>query len=148
MKLDTNGSNPNVIEELLNENLLDYLAMDIKTTYDKYSVVIGSKLNKTNIVKSINIIKKSNCDHEFRTTIIKDYHDEETIRKICKIIDGDKYFLQMFQESENVLNKKLSPYSEKELIEIYKKIKKDFSNVNIRGIKNELYKEEELKCIK
>ena len=68
IKLDTNGSNPDIIGKLLNKKLLDFIAMDIKAPFDKYESVCGVKINILNIKKSINIIKNSQIAFEFRTT--------------------------------------------------------------------------------
>ena len=91
VKLDTNGSNPNLLEELIKEKLLDYVAMDIKNIFSKYEEVINAKVKIDNIKKSIEILKNSEIDHEFRTTIIKNYHDKEKkkkyIFKILKIVN-------------------------------------------------------------
>lgn len=69
IKLDTNGSNPNMIENLLQEDLIDYIAMDIKAPLRLYNKLCGSIVNKDDICSSINIIKNSRIDYEFRTTL-------------------------------------------------------------------------------
>ena len=134
VKLDTNGSNPDVVERLLKANLLDYIAMDIKTTLPDYKEITGVNPNVKNLERSIKLIKESSIDHEFRTTIIKNIHDIDKIFKICKYVDGDKMFLQNFEQSENVLGKNLEPFTQEELKEINKKVKGKFSNVKVRGI--------------
>ena len=133
VKLDTNGSNPMVLQELLDKNLLDYVAMDIKNVLSKYNPIIGCKTNIKNIEKSINILKNSKIDFEFRTTIMKEHHSIEDIKKICELVDGHKYFLQNYQESENVIDKTLTSFTNDELINIKKELI-NFPNVNIRGI--------------
>ena len=75
IKLDTNGSNPDLIKKLLDEELVDYVAMDIKNVLSEYKDVTGVKVLEEKIKKSIKILQKSNIDHEFRTTIIKNIHD-------------------------------------------------------------------------
>ena len=133
VKLDTNGYNPLVLEDLLKENLLDYVAMDIKNTLDDYNDITGKKIKIENIQKSIDLLKNSNIDHEFRTTIVKEYHNLDKIKEIIKLVDGNKYYLQNFQNSENVINKELHGFSEDELKELQNKLKK-YTNVSIRGI--------------
>ena len=71
VKLDTNGSNPKVLKELIDENLLDYVAMDIKNDLEDYEVVTKCKVNIKSIKESIEILKNSNIDYEFRTTTMK-----------------------------------------------------------------------------
>lgn len=134
VKLDTNGSNPEMVERLLKANLLDYIAMDIKTTLPDYKEVTGVRPNVKNLERSIKLIKESSIDHEFRTTIIKNIHDIDKIIKICNYVDGDKMFLQNFEQSENVLGKNLEPFTLEELKEISKKMKGKLSNVKVRGI--------------
>ena len=134
VKLDTNGTNPDVIKRLLDENLLDYIAMDIKNTFELYKDVTDVKPDVSKIKKSIEVIKNSNVDHEFRTTIIKNIHDLDKIETICKYVDGDKMFLQNFEQSENVLGKDLESFSDEELKNINKIMKGKFPNVRVRGI--------------
>lgn len=134
IKLDTNGSNPDVVEEIIRENLVDYIAMDIKNTLGEYKDVTDVKPNVEKLKRSIELIKNSNIDHEFRTTIIKNIHDINIIKKICSYVDGDKMFLQNFEKSENVLGRHLEPFSEEELIQINKEMKGKYPNVKIRGI--------------
>ena len=134
IKLDTNGSNPNLIKKLLDEELVDYVAMDIKNVIEDYSSVTGIKVNEDNIKKSIKILKKSNIDHEFRTTIIKNIHDIDKINKICSYVKDEKMFLQNFEQSENVLDKDLESFTNEELINIQNKIKERYPNVIVRGL--------------
>ena len=119
VKLDTNGYNPNVLKELIDENLLDYVAMDIKHSIEKYHLIVGKNINTNYILESIKILEKSNVDHEFRTTIIKEYHDIDDIINITKLISLDtKYYLQNFRNSSNVLDKSLHGFTNEELEEI------------------------------
>jgi pyruvate formate lyase activating enzyme len=135
VKLDTNGSNPNLLEELIKEKLLDYVAMDIKNIFSKYEEVINAKVKIDNIKKSIEILKNSEIDHEFRTTIIKNYHDIPKILKICKYLGKkEKIYLQNFEDSEYVRNKKLKSFTREELIDIQEKVGRSYSNVIVRGL--------------
>lgn len=134
VKLDTNGSNPDLIEKLLKDNLLDYIAMDIKNVLTLYKDVTAVNANVDKLKRSIEIIKNSSIDHEFRTTIIKNIHDIDKIKEICSYVSGEKMFLQNFEQSENVLGKNLESFSKEELIEISKEMKGIYPNVNVRGI--------------
>lgn len=131
VKLDTNGTNPKVLKELLDNHLLDYVAMDIKTTFDEYKEVTKCKVNINSIKRSIEIIMKGNIDYEFRTTIIKGVHDISKILKICEIFPK-KYYIQNFRLSENVVDKNLESFSVEELAEIRKILEERFSDVVIR----------------
>ena len=134
VKLDTNGSNPKVVEDLINEGLVDYIAMDIKNVLELYKDVTDVNPNIDNLKQSIELIKNSPIEHEFRTTIIKPIHNIDKILKICSYVEGERVFLQNFVRSENVLGKCLEPFSETELIEIDNIIKEKFPNVRIRGL--------------
>ncbi|MBQ3142586.1 MAG: anaerobic ribonucleoside-triphosphate reductase activating protein [Bacilli bacterium] len=149
VKLDTNGHRPEVLKKLLDKNLLDYVAVDIKHTEKDYKKIIGNvKFDIKNIKETVKILKESNIDYEFRTTIIKGFHTINVIKDIIKFIGSDKnYYLQNFEDSEHVRNKSLLSFSEDELLNIYKEVKKDFPNISMRGLKNKLYEKEEIKNV-
>ena len=135
VKLDTNGSNPMMLEELINNHLIDYIAMDIKNTFDDYKDVIKINTNLDNIKKSIELIKNSNIDHEFRTTIIKNFHTLDKIQTICAYLGKEeKYYLQNFEASERVLDKSLISFTKEELINMQKIINEKYPNVKVRGL--------------
>jgi pyruvate formate lyase activating enzyme len=135
VKLDTNGSNPKVLKELIDNNLVDYIAMDIKNIFALYKEVTYTNPNVNNLKESIKLISNSNIDHEFRTTIIKNIHDIDNILKICSYVDtNQKMFLQNFEQSENVKDKKLESFNKDELIDIQKKVRERFPNVKVRGV--------------
>ena len=116
VKLDTNGSNPEMLEFLLTHQLVDYVAMDIKNVFSKYFITAGKKVNLENIKRSIEIIKRSSVAHEFRTTIIKEMHQLEDIRNICELIGDDVYYLQNFEDSRDVINHELHGFSYEEFM--------------------------------
>jgi len=137
IKLDTNGTNPKTLKSLIASNLIDYVAMDIKNDFENYNHTIGT-LNITldNIKDSINILKQSNIDYEFRTTIVKDFHTLASIKNILSYIGRDsKYFIQNFEDSRNVLNHNLKSFTNEELKSLYLELKNDYPNFKIRGIK-------------
>ena len=97
IKLDTNGTNPDILKKLINDCLLDYIAMDIKSPLEKYSKIINVDIDISKIKKSINIIKESNIDYEFRTTVLKSQLSYDDFEKIGKLLYGAKrYYLQKF----------------------------------------------------
>ena len=134
IKLDTNGSNPKVLKELLDENLLDYVAMDIKASPNKYDLVSGINVNLENINQSIELIKKYAPDYEFRTTLVDEYFTPEDIKEIGKLLQGtNKLFLQKYVYRDGVLNPSLHEVKEEKAKE-YQKILKDYiKNVELRG---------------
>ena len=110
VKLDTNGYRPEVIAELLNHNLLDYIAMDIKAGYSNYSKVSGiPNLLIENIQKSIFIIENSSVSYEFRTTTVRELHKESDFQEIGTMLSPKSpYFIQSFKDSGNILHPGLS----------------------------------------
>ncbi len=123
VKIDTNGTNPKMVEFLLKRNLIDFIAMDVKTLPDRkaYSSVVGIALSDemfSNILRTIEIIKNSKIKHEFRTTAIKEIHNKDKLNGILKAIKGaDKFVLQEFNP-ENTLNPewhKMKPLNKDEI---------------------------------
>ena len=109
VKLDTNGSNPDILQDLINENLIDYIAMDIKSPLEKYSFVTNININTNSIKKSIETIIKSNTDYEFRTTFMPYYHRIEDFKEIGELIKGAKrYYLQRFEAHSEINNPNLA----------------------------------------
>lgn len=134
VKLDTNGINYNVLEELIDEKMVDYVAMDIKNVFGKYDLTTGVKgINIKNIEKSIELLKLKKVDYEFRTTIIAEHHTLQDIYELVKLIGDSKYYLQNFKSSENVLDKSLTGFSDEKL-NLWNEIFKERENVFIRGI--------------
>ena len=105
VKLDTNGTNPERLERLLNNNLLDYVAMDIKSSPDGYAKATGvENFDMTPVLRSIELLKNGKIDYEFRTTAVKQLHGEKEFRGIGELIKGaDKFFIQKFKDSGNIL---------------------------------------------
>ena len=136
VKLDTNGSSPNKLKDLIDNNLLDYVAMDIKNDFEDYGKTSGiEKLNLDNIKRSIKIIEESNIEYEFRTTVAKELHDTNKLESICRYIDKDaKYFIQNYRDCDTVLEQgKLTSFTEEELRRIQDNLNK-YPNVIVRGI--------------
>ena len=134
VKLDTNGTNYTLLKELIDEKLIDYIAMDIKADLNVYAKVTGHKVDITPIKKSVKLILDSNIDHEFRTTIIKEVHDLPCLENICDLIGNAKYYLQNFTLSDEVIDQNLSGFSQAELKNIEIKLNERFPNVKVRDI--------------
>jgi len=135
VKLDTNGSCPNVLNSLIEGKLIDYIAMDIKAPKQKYELFIEDENIVDNIDKSIELLKQDKIDYEFRTTLAPNILEEQDILAIVNWIQfAPRYFLQRFKNSK-VLNEKfknLQPWSEQRIKNILKKIKPYFSKCDIR----------------
>ncbi len=136
VKLDTNGSNPEMLEELMKKKLLDYVAMDIKAPFLKYDLAAGVKADLNKIKKSIGIIKNSGIDYEFRTTVVPTIHTKEDIIKIAKAIaPAKKYFLQNFRPEKTIDPEfeKIKSYSKDFLLEIKEEISGFFGICELRN---------------
>ena len=105
IKLDTNGSNPDILKDLVDSHLIDYVAMDIKNSQNRYQETTGkNNLDFASIFKSIKYLLSGNIDYEFRTTLVKEFHNEEDIINIGKLIQGAKrYYLQHFIDNQNCI---------------------------------------------
>ncbi len=135
VKLDSNGSNPKILEKLTEENLLDYIAMDIKAPLEKYSEITNVKINTDNIQKSINLIMESPVEYEFRTTVVKSQLSFEDFEKIGQLLKGAKrYYLQKFVASK-IFDEKLmneTTYSNEEFSVICRNLRKYIQEVDFR----------------
>ena len=125
-KLDTNGSFPERLEEIIKSNLLDYIAMDVKAPLDKYERVAGQKIDENKILLSIRLIMNSHLPYEFRTTVLKCQLNQNDISRIGELIKGAKlYVLQRFVSSK-ILNPGLlnqDRFSQEEIEEMRKMLK-------------------------
>ena len=133
VKLDTNGSNPKILKDLLDNKLLDYVAMDIKNDLDNYELVTDCKVNTKAIKESIDILSKSKTDHEFRTTIMKECHKITNLKKILELVKKNKYYIQNFKVSDDVIDKSLSSFTTEEL-KLIKEELLDHNNVILRDL--------------
>ena len=135
IKLDTNGTNPKMLKELIDKKLIDYVAMDIKASSNCYSLVTGV-INPflDNIKESINILKTSNINFEFRTTLVKEFHSLDSINEMKELVSGaKKLYLQKFDLRDTCLNQKLHEV-DLETAKCYKSILEEVvEKVTLRG---------------
>lgn len=117
IKLDTNGSHPDKLNALITNGLVDYIAMDIKNSKEKYALTSGcSNLSIEDIERSIVYIMHSSCQYEFRTTVVRELHTQEDIMSISQWIQGaSAYYLQPYRESEQVIHPVYTSYTRQEL---------------------------------
>ena len=135
VKLDTNGYKPDVLKKLIDLKLIDYVAMDIKNSLEKYNLTTGcNNIDTSKIIESINILKTSGIDYEFRTTLVDEFHNKSDIFDIASLLKGaKKYYLQKYVSSEGCFNKNLHSI-DKEIVEEYKEILKEtIDHVELRG---------------
>ncbi len=138
IKIDTNGYNTDMLRMVLEAGLVDYIAMDIKTSIDRYDIAVGLELYTDRILNSIKAIRESSIEYEFRTTCVPGLVDSIEIESIARLIEGAaRYYLQQYRVEEPTLDPsymKLSPYPAEKL-ESFKTIAQEFVNsVSIRGL--------------
>ena len=136
-KLDTNGLRPDVLKDLLDKNLLDYVAMDIKNSKAKYALTTGVKdVDLAKISESVEMLKHSKIDYEFRTTIIKEFHTEDDMREIAEWIKGAKrYFIQHYNDTEGCISHGFTDFTKQEAEGFALLFKDKVQQVGIRGYK-------------
>lgn len=137
VKLDTNGSYPEKLRELVNEGLVDYVAMDIKNSKEKYSLTVGlSGYDIGKVEESVKFLMSDAVDYEFRTTVVREYHTAEDIVEISKWIAGAKrYFLQGFVDSGNLIGSGMSALKPQEMVDFCTKAQELVPNTVLRGVK-------------
>jgi pyruvate formate lyase activating enzyme len=136
VKLDTNGTFPHVLKELINNKLVDYIAMDIKTSTDKYEQACGAKVDMEKIEESIETIMNYGGDYEFRTTALPEMQTPDDFIKIGKWLRGAKRYYIQNCSNRNTLDVKFakaSPYSDKELKNICGSLHRYFNHCEVRG---------------
>ena len=136
VKLDTNGTMPDRMIRLIEAGLVDYVAMDVKNSKEKYALTAGVPfVDLEKIEESIAYLIKGRIPYEFRTTVVKELHTQKDIQDISRMIAGAKsYYLQGFIDSGLLIGQDLSPHS-KETMELFcEEAKKILKNVKIRGI--------------
>lgn len=135
IKFDTNGSNLKLLRELVEEKLIDYVAMDIKNSKERYNETIGvESFDFNKIQETIDYLKSDVIDYEFRTTLIKEFHDEENIKKMGKLVKGaKKLYLQKFVDHGTCIKGGFHEISLEEANK-YKDILNEYvDNVYLRG---------------
>ena len=135
IKLDTNGTNPEVVRKAISENLVDYIAMDVKGSIERYNEIAGVPVDTEKIKESVELIKGSAPDYEFRTTLIRGFHDETEMEKIGRLISNAKrYYIQNAHFDKTVKpNFKRHPLTKETLIKFCEIVKKFNVNCEIRG---------------
>ena len=135
VKLDTNGTNPDLLKSLIDNKLIDYVAMDIKAPLHKYGKVVNNpKVDTEKIAKSIEILKSDVIDYEFRTTLVEELINEVDVFAIGKMLEGAKrLYLQQYKLSEGVINKDLH-HVDRDLADKFRNILLEYvSEVELRG---------------
>lgn len=136
VKLDTNGFFPEKLISLVNKGLVDYVAVDFKSTYEKYSLATGiESVDTTPFKKTVEFLLSGRVDYEFRTTVVKGIHETQDIVEIAKTISGAKrYFLQSFVDSGDLISSGFCAFSPENMKKARDLASAFVTNTEIRGI--------------
>ena len=136
VKLDTNGSFPDKLKDILQLGLADYVAMDIKNCKEKYAETIGlESFDLKPVEESIELLAGSGVDYEFRTTVTQNFHTPEDMEKIALWIKGTpRYFLQNFVDSGSLIDSSCKGVTKAEMHEMLQRVKKHIPEAQLRGI--------------
>lgn len=136
IKLDTNGTNPALLKELVLQKLVDYVAVDIKNSPEKYAETVGLKsFDMSTINQTVNFLMTGSVDYEFRTTVTKQFHTEKSMEEAARFIRGAKrYFLQNFVDSGNLIGSGITGQSKEEMEKLLSVVKKYVPDSCLRGI--------------
>lgn len=142
VKLDTNGYRPDVLRQLLQDNLLDYAAMDVKNDMEHYPLTCGlSSMDINAIQESLSLLLQGKIEYELRTTVVEQLHNSDSFRGIAAMLQRlspehkcKKYFLQPFVDRETVIYSNFTAPSEERLFEYKKILEQASETVTIRGI--------------
>ncbi len=135
VKLDTNGTMPNVIENLLSKNLIDYVAMDIKNNFENYNNITGvSNPQIENIKKTLELFKRFNVPYELRTTLVENFHSEENMKKLAQDLKGEKLlYLQKFVDSGSCIQNNLTEVKKDKALNFKQILSSTIEKVELRG---------------
>jgi len=135
VKLDTNGTNPDILAALIDEGLVDYVAMDIKNSPEKYSLTAGRDVDMDAVRRSVSILMENKVKYEFRTTVVGGYHTADDFREIGEWLRGaEAYFLQNFVDSGALLDPETQGASESEMKEFLEIMKQFVPTAQLRGM--------------
>jgi pyruvate formate lyase activating enzyme len=135
IKLDTNGTNPDLLKRLYERRLVDHFAMDIKNSKEKYAITAGlENFNTAKVEDSVSFLMNSGCSYEFRTTVMDEFHDEESFRDIARWLDGAKrYYLQRYVDSPNCIKGGFHELSKNKAEEFALLLRQHIEFVALRG---------------
>lgn len=137
VKLDTNGAYPDRLEALLDKGLIDYVAMDVKNTDEKYGITVGlpENFDCSDVNRSIELIMNKAPDYEFRTTVVRELHTADDLVNIAKKLSGAKrYFIQKYVDSGDIIESGYSAYTDSEMLELLDKVRSVLPVTVLRGV--------------
>ncbi len=137
IKVDTNGQNSEALKEAIDEHLVDYVAMDVKNTWAKYSETVGMNLNEDQLNRyreTMKLLMEGDIDYEFRTTVVKTFHTKEDLMEIAGELKGCRaYYLQSFRSGENLIDQNCEGYSEEEMQDLLAAVQTILPQTYLRG---------------
>ena len=135
VKLDTNGSNPEMLRQLIEEKLLDYVAMDIKNCPDRYAPTCGGIHILSAVEESLSLLRENNVEYELRTTCCKPFHDTQAMEAMGKWLSGtEHYYLQSFVDSGDLVGTGVSGFTKEEMEALRQAVLPYIPTTRIRGI--------------
>lgn len=136
VKLDTTGNHPDMLKRIVGEGLVDYVAMDVKNSKERYAETVGlTGFDISRVDESISFLLRGDVEYEFRTTVIKQFHDRDSFIGIAEWIKGaEKYFLQGFVDRDTVPFAGLEARTEEEMKEYAEIVKSYVKSVELRGM--------------
>lgn len=135
VKLDTNGSFPFKLQQLINNGLVDYVAMDVKNSQPLYNVTAGVAVDVNAVCQSVGLLKCGKVPYEFRTTVTRTFHTLQSLSDVADWLRGaDKWYLQQFVQSNDLIDPTVAGYTDDELRALYESVRPRCPNVQLRGI--------------
>lgn len=135
VKLDTNGAYPDRLQRLIQDGLVDYVAMDVKNSKPLYAATCGCNVNTDDICRSVKILKCGNVDYEFRTTVTATFHTEQSVLDTARWLEGaTRWYLQQFKDGGQLLDDTVIGYGDDTLKRFAQLARKFVPETHVRGI--------------
>lgn len=135
VKLDTNGGDPKRLKSVLSTGLVDMVAMDVKSAPESYAAACGREVDVSRFLESIRFLQQGSVPYEFRTTVVKGIHSEEDFYSLAELLKGEeRYFLQGFVDSGNVLKAGMSAFTPEEMKKILQIVRTKIPRAALRGV--------------
>ncbi len=136
VKLDTNGSLPDKLKRIVESGLVDYVAMDIKNSQESYGRTVGIEdYDISNVNKSVQYLLRGNVPYEFRTTVVREFHQRSDFESIARWIGGARrYYLQQFVDSGDLIQNGLHGYNKEIMNQALEVVRKGVQTAQLRGL--------------
>lgn len=135
VKLDTNGAFPDRLQNIVQQGLVDYVAMDVKNCPSMYCATAGRQTDVRDIERSVDFLKNCGADYEFRTTVTKTFHSEQCVEELARwLCDAKRWYLQQFVHGQDLIDGTVEGYSDAELRKLCEMAQKYCPTAQTRGI--------------